>query len=1384
MIVGNETPATRRPELSAAKQALLERRLRGESRGVGKRPTISRCAPSTGAPLSFAQQRLWFFNQLDPASPLYNMPTILRLQGQFNFEAFEQALDRIVARHESLRTRFLSTDDGPIQVIDPPSPFRTGLAKLSDRGDAERNAELQSFLAQECRRPFDLTRDRLLRASIARLGELDHVLVLNMHHIVSDGWSWGVFFRELTSLYEASANGCSADLPELPIQYADFAVWQRQWLQGDILQKQLGYWRKRLADAPDFLELPTDFPRSSSQTFRGQWQSLPLSGPLSEAVKVFSRREGVTVFMTLLAAFKTLLWRYTQQDDILVGCPIAGRNHVETEPLIGFFINTLVLRTSVSGNLTFRELLRQVREMTLEAYGNQDLPFEKLVEALRPDRNPAYSPLIQVMFALQSGANFDLKLPGLSITRIEAATGTAKFDLTLSVDDLEAGLVASMEYNTDLFEEVTITRMLEHYRNLVEAVTANPALRLAELPLLSAAEERRIIVEWNDTKTPFPERKCVHELFEEQAGRTPAATAVIGGELAWNYRQLNDRANQLAHYLRRMGVGPEVCVGILLPRSLEMIAAWLAVVKAGGVYVPLDPAYPQARLKFMIRDTRAPVLLTQSSLTGQWQGESLKVLCLDEPATMSQLSELSTENPANQTTSGSSIYVIYTSGSTGEPKGARIPHRAVNRLFMETNYVRLTESDVMAQISNSSFDAATFEVWGSLLHGAQLVIVPQNTLLSPRDFAEEIQRRGITAMFVTAALFNQMSREAPGLFRNVKHVLAGGEALTPRCVADVLRNGPPERLLNGYGPTETTTFAVCQEIKEVADTATSVPIGRPIANTQAYILDPNLKPVPVGVYGELFIGGPGLALGYLNQPEFTAWKFIPNPFSIEPGARLYRTGDQVRYRSNGEIEFLGRLDNQVKIRGFRVELGEVEAVLRQHPSVKDCVVVISPDETGEKRLLAYVIPNPGATPSVNELRRCLQTKLPDYMIPSAIGFLGALPLTPNGKVNRRALPALETRRAETEKAYVAPRDEVEREVVRIWETVLGVRPIGATDKFFELGGHSLLAVRMIGLIERTFGRKLRLAAVFECPTVERLANLLREQAPEGSGSALVEIQPKGSKPPLILVHGVGGGMFWGYTNLSRHLGPDQPVYGIKSRGMDGSEEFGTIEEMAGHYVNELRAFQPQGPYCMGGYCFGGDVAYEMARQLQAQGREVALLVLLDCSAPNSSYDRVEWTPAYTLRFLKNLFDWTRNFMQLSSARRKEYVGWKLRTFRRRFAEGALPEKSGRAGIDVEALADLSSYGREQRALWEAHIRALIAYHPKPYRGRVVLFRTRGHPPFCSFDPRNGWEDFITSGLEIRRVPGVHESMLEEPHVQALANEVRLCLEEDQHQNPH
>ena len=1260
------------------------------------------------------------------------------------------------------------------------------------------------LVSVEAMRPFDLSHDPLLRVTLLQLGVLEHVLVLTMHHIVSDGWSMAVLIQELAALYEAFLRGKPSPLAELPIQYADFAHWQRQWLQGEVLAHQLSYWQQQLAGAKPVLELPTDRPRPAVQTFRGASTTLALPAPLSQELKSLSQRSGVTLFMSLLAAFQTLLYRYSEQEDILVGTPIANRNSVEIEGLIGFFANTLVLATDMKGNPSFRELLARVREVALQAYAHQDLPFEKLVEELQPSRNLSHSPLFQVMFQLLNDPVSTLKLAGLTVNSLKVDSGTAKFDLSLSMVDTEQGLIGSLEYNTDLFDAGTINRMLGHFQTLLEGIVANPEQQLSDLPLLTAAQRHQLLVEWNDTQADYPLDVCIHQLFAAQVERSPDAVAVVFEDEQLTYRELNCRANQLAHHLQKLGVGPEVLVGICVERSVKMVVGLLGILKAGGAYVPLDPTYPQERLSFMLEDAQVTVLLTQQCLLEELPKHCVQVVCLDtswrfelvsdrdgvasgkaipnQKALPTAISQESEQNPDNRVSARNLAYVIYTSGSTGKPKGVAVSHQAVNRLVCNTNYVNLEPKDVVAQVSNCSFDAATFEIWGALLHGARLVGIARDVALSPNDFAAQLLSHGISVLFLTTALFNQLVKEVPSAFNSVQHLLFGGEAVDPRWIKQVLKNEPPQRLLHVYGPTESTTFASWHLVPDVPFGSTTIPIGRPVSNTQIYLLDAQFVPVPIGVPGELYIAGAGLARGYLNRPDLTAERFIPNPFSNEPGSRLYKTGDNARYLPDGNIEFLGRIDQQVKIRGFRIELGEVEAVLVQHRSVRTAVVIAWEDMPGKKRLVAYLVAREQPAPPITELRSFLKKKLPDYMVPSAFIILDALPLTPNGKVDRSALPAPEQAGPELSGSFVAPQNPLQHQLAQIWEELLDIQPIGIKDNFFELGGHSLLAVRMMHQIEKVCGKKIPLSTLFAEATVEHLASVLLEQQSEDLPFPIMEIQSGGSKSPFFFLHGDfnGGGFYC--LNLARYLGKDQPFYALPPHGSDGVQMLPTIEAMAADYLEKLRAFQPEGPYLLGGFCNGGLVAFEMARQLHAQDQKVDLLVLINTFAANALFKFfhkfVSWfgyfldiEPDKQLRCLFLLQYYFIRFPHFSRLRIDEQLTIVLKKVRKGIKKvvSMFTLKSG----GVRACTPETPPDMRGNLIF----RAMNSYIPQLYPDRVTLFVSSELPVERSDYPTLGWYK-VAQEVDVHLVPGDHSTSIT-TYVQVLAEKLKTCLDKAQ-----
>ncbi|MBO1049497.1 MAG: non-ribosomal peptide synthase/polyketide synthase [Dolichospermum sp. DEX182a] len=1063
-------------------------------------------------PLSWAQERLWFLNQLEGASSTYNIPAAVKIAGDLNINALQQALSEIVHRHEILRTSIQTVNGTPIQVIHPQVTTRINVVDLQQLLDLERPTLLEQLILEEAIAPFSLENAPLIRCSLLQISAREYVLLLTMHHIVSDAWSMGLLISELSSLYIAFCAEVPSPLPALPLQYADFAVWQKRCLSGVVLATQLNYWRSQLQDAPPLLQLPTDRPRPVVQSYDGRTQSFELSRDLTQKLQNLSGESGTTLFMTMLAAFVTLLYRYSGQSDILVGTPIANRNRNEIESLIGFFVNTLVLRTNFADNPSFENLLAQVRETTLNAYEHQDVPFEQVVEALQPQRSLNHSPLFQVMFGLENIPMTEFELPGVTLTQLDRNSRIAKFDLTLSMSETEQGLVGLWEYNIDLFDGATIERMTAHFQNLLSAIVENPQQAVGELPLLSAAERHQLLVEWNHTAAEYPTDECIHQLFAAQVEKTPDAVAVVFENQQLTYRELNQRANQLGHYLQSLGVSSGMLVGICVERSVEMVVGLLGILKAGGAYVPLDPNYPQERLSYMLADSGLLVLLTQQQLIEKLPENNARLVCLDSDWNTINLE--SEENFHIELTGDELAYVIYTSGSTGQPKGVAVSHQAINRLVLNTNYVQLTSDDRIAQAANASFDAATFEIWGALLHGAILVGVTQSIVLSPPKFAAYLREQQISVLFLTTALFNQLANFVPEAFNSLRYLLFGGEAVDTIWVREFLQNSSPQQLLHVYGPTENTTFSSWFLVENVPATATTIPIGRPISNTQLYILDFHHQPVPIGVPGELYIGGDGLARGYLNRPELTLEKFIPNPFSDQPSARLYKTGDLARYLIDGNIEYISRIDNQVKIRGFRIELGEIEAVLNTHPHIQQAVVVVIEDIPSHKRIVAYVVQNERSLTS-NQLREFLQQQLPEYMVPSTFVTLDTIPLTPNGKIDKKALPTPDSSVREIE--YIAPRTPSEEIIANIFAKIINVQNVGIHDNFFILGGNSLLATQLISRLRLAFNREIPLRAVFESPTVTQLDIIITQLRSQEQGLILPPMQPiEGNREQLPL----------------------------------------------------------------------------------------------------------------------------------------------------------------------------------------------------------------------------------------------------------------------------
>ncbi len=1073
--------------------------------------------------LSFSQRRLWFLDQLDPQNPVYNICTAERIKGQLNLAALEASLVAIVERHAILRTSFPTVDGEPFQIVSPDTHSALERVDLSHLSIAQKQAEVTRIVTQEARTRFDMAQGPLFRARLLVLSSYEFVWLFIVHQMIWDGWSFKVFYRELASFYESYVTGKPAVVPELPLQFADYAVREREELQGERHQKSLSFWRQTLYPSSHYLSLPTDHPRLPRLSYHGIRRSVAFPEPLTKGLKELSRRQRATLFMTLLTAFATLLSRYSGQTDIVVGCPVANRNHPEIENLIGSFVNTLALKTRIDGDSSFVKLLSEIRASCLAAFSHQEFPFEKLVEELHPERSLNQNPLFQVFFAFQQTPPQSLSLTGVSTEPLEVTSNTSKFDLTLSLTERNRKLVGFFEYTTDLFESTTIERMATRYKTLLEAVLANPEQRIATLPILTDAERHQILVEWNDTAADYSKDKCIPHLFEEPVDRTPDAIALEFEDQQITYRELNQRANQLAHYLITLGIGPEKLVGICIERSIEMMVGLLGTLKAGGAYVPLDPAYPKERLRFMLEDSQVSVLLTREKLVeeGGWRMDDgdprssifdlrFRVVCLDRDSHL--IAQQSSENPSSNSQARNLAYVIYTSGSTGKPKGVQIEHRSVvNCLTSIGKQIDLKQQDAWLAVTTISFDIAALELFLPLITGAKLVLSNTEESGDVTKLIGRIKTSRPSVMQATPSMWQLLFEagwQCPAGFT----ILSGGEALARPLANRFLDSA--DSLWNLYGPTESTIWST---MARVTANETAISIGRPVDNTQIYILDAHLQPLPIGIPGELYIAGDGLARGYLNRPELTAEKFIRNPFSHDSTSRLYRTGDLAKYRADGNIEFLGRNDNQVKIRGHRIELGEIEGILNQHPSVKEAVIVARVcGSSEENELAAYVVGSHESAPTVAELRRFLQEKLPQFMIPSVFIFLGALPLTANGKIDRHALPPPDGERTELDHGFVEPRTETEELVAQIWRDVLKRDRVGVYDNFFELGGHSLLATRVVARLQRNFHVDLPLRKLFEHPTVAGLAQHIETLRRSSAGTAIAPMASVPRVHPLPL----------------------------------------------------------------------------------------------------------------------------------------------------------------------------------------------------------------------------------------------------------------------------
>ena len=1364
---------TARPEmdLSPARRAILEARLRGRNRAS----TIERRAPGGDAPLSFAQERFWFLERLGQGGMAYTLPRALRLPGGVDESAMERALGEVLRRHEALRTTFREVDGVPVQVTAPYTGFTLPVDDLSALVPSAREAEIRRRTERAATFVFDLWTGPLFRAKLLRLGADGHVLLLSTHHIVCDGWSMGVLFRDLWTLYDAFRAGREPSLPALPIQYADYAAWQRAQWPGQAHAKQMAYWKERLTGAPALLALPTDRPRPPVQTFRGGAVPVRVPGSVLERLRALGRTESATLYVVVLAAFQLLLSRYAGTEDVVVGTPVAGRTRREVERLVGLFLNTLVLRTDLSGDPTFRELVGRVREGVLGAYDNQDVPLERLVEELQPERSLSHSSLFQVLFQLDSADETSPADPAASaaagggaaaMQELEVTRDAAKFDLTLDLDANAHALGGVLEFSSDLFEPSTAKRMVEHLGRVLEQVAGNPDLRLSGVRLIGADERRRVVEEWNATGAAYPGDRCIHELFEAQAARTPGAVAVTFGAESLTYRELDERANRLARHLAGVGVGPEVRVGLCLERGVEVMVAILGVMKAGGAYVPVDPSHPAERIAYVMDDSGVSVAVTQERLRDRLPAAGgVRVVAID--AEWEAIAAAGAEPVGSGVTSENLAYVIYTSGSTGRPKGVAMHHRGV------ANYVDWGIRHYGADAGNGApvFSSMAVDLTLTnllpLFAGHPVHFLPEENAVEA--LADAIRRRpGYGLIKITPThltLLNEMLTPQD-LRGSTKTLVVGADFLSAEPTVPWQEHAPEVRLMNEYGPTETVVGCSAYVLPNGVHRVGPVPVGGAIQNLTFFVLDGRMEPVPVGLPGELYIGGAGVARGYLGRPGLSAEKFVPDPFAGE-GARMYRTGDRARWLEGGDLVILGRTDNQVKIRGYRVELGEVEAALRTHPEVTAALAVMREDVPGDRRLVAYVVGGVEA----EALREHLRAAVPEHMVPGAFVKLDALPRTPTGKLDPKTLPAPEYGEAAPEDG--GPRNEVEARLLAIWEEMLGVEGIGPTRNFFDLGGNSFLALRLLARVNREMGSSLQVADLFTGATVRQMADtILRHARPEPAAEApIISLQPQGTLPPLYCVHPSDRRVL-SYLGIVRRLGTDQPVFGVQDLGEDLSRP---VDRIAAEHVQALRALNPRGPYYLAGWSFGGYVVFEMARQLERQGQQVAFLGVLDTMSPQLARERA------ALSDLELLLGVAGDVAEQSG---------NPFTIPPQALEGLDPDEQFRRAVEMLHARGAAPRGYDVAGLRFAcqviqdRTTSLLRYTPGPFSGTITLFRASNvhpaHDRFFAHRPEEvrrtlGWSELSPLPVEVHLVPGSHNTMGSEPHVGVLAQRIAESL---------
>jgi amino acid adenylation domain-containing protein len=1318
------------------------------------------------APATASQQEIWLGVQISQEANLACiLSQSLQAIGRLDLEVLQAAIRQLVSRHESLRTTI--SGDGMTILIAKEIDLQVPLSDLSALSANDRAAEIDRYQSQSVSEPFDLQHGPLFRARILKLTDREHLLIFAVHHIVCDGWSLGIILADLAKIYTALNRGL---VPELaPAEYfSEYAFLEQAQIDDPETIATEAYWLQRFAELPPGLDLPTDYPRPPLRTFNADREYHTLPASLVERIEKVGFKNGCSLMTTLLSAFEILLFKLTGQTDLTVGVPTSGQIAAGKYNLVGHCVNFLPLRSRIDPAISFSDYLRSRNSAILDDYEHQNFTFGSLLQKLAIPRDASRIPLVSAVFNIDldgggSPSTFDELTTELTVNR--GAFATFEFFLN-GVTTASGDLDLDCQYNPNLFRAISIQRRLGEFENLLTQIVATPDRPLHQLSLLSAAQAQQLLVDWNATQTDYPQSQWIDRLFEQQVAIAGDAVALVFQSQQLTYRELNDRANRLANYLLAIGVKSGELVGIALDRSIETIVSILAILKAGGAYLPLDLSYPAERLAFMLENARVSVLVTKKTVRDRLPSHPARTIDLDTD--WDDIAQASPNNPQRSGQADDLAYVMYTSGSTGQPKGVCIPHRGVVRLVKNTNYLDFSPQQVWLQLAPIAFDASTLEIWGSLLNGGKLVLFPgEKPSLS--ELGQTIAHHQITTLWLTAGLFHLMVDERIEDLQPLRQLIAGGDVLSVPHVRKVLATLPDCQLINGYGPTENTTFTCCYPISSL-EGLTSVPIGRPIANTQVYVLDPDLQPVPIGISGELYIGGDGLARGYLDRDELNREKFVPDPFA--PGERLYRTGDLVRYLPDGNLEFLGRIDTQVKIRGFRIELGEIDAILAQHPAVREVRTIDREDRPGDKRLVAYIVSDRPTPPSAQELRTFIQSKLPDYLIPSAFVTISALPLTANGKVDRRALPVPESDRPDTAHAFVAARNDLELHLVKIWERVLGVNPIGVRDNFFELGGHSLMAVRLFNEIEKELGEKISLSTLFNVQTIEELSVLVAPKEESATTwQSLVQIKPGDTEsPPLFCIHALWGNILF-YRDFSQYLETNRPIYGLQSKGLDGEQKpYDSIPEMAASYIKEIQSVQPQGPYFLLGFSLGGLIAFEIALQLQAQGQEIQMLTLIDPTCPNlasssSEHRAFKLDASLLTKVIHHLQALGKLGLEDQITYIREKVHWnltvgKVNFFHKIYLRYIKKSINELRQIDVVLANDLSRK----------------VYVPDNlYSGKIILLKAEdpGIDGDDDSDPR--WELLATEGIDIELVPGSHLNMMKEPNIRTLCAKFNYFL---------